>query len=219
MFRNAPPGTHPSIRALLQGNATFRDTYVTRERAFLEELASAHQSPSTLFVGCSDSRVVPELLTGSSPGELFVVRNVANLVPPQSHADASVGAAIDYAVGVLRVEHVVVCGHVGCGGVRAILEGHAAMAHLPSLHEWLDGAAQDVLAGEAPSPPSPASWRDAVGRNVLAQLDNLGTYAVVADALRAGGIQLHGWVYDMASGRVQVYDAVSESFVDAASLG
>jgi carbonic anhydrase len=199
------------MRELLLGNEAFQRNYVARERAFLRELASAKQSPSTLYVGCSDSRVVPELLTGSAPGELFVVRNVANLVPEMASADASVGAAIEYAVGVLHVEHVVVCGHLGCGGVKAILDGLDAVRALPSLHEWLRGAEPEVLAG-------PPAWEDAVGHNVLAQLDHLETYPLVAQAIGEGRLTLHGWVYDLAHGSVQVYDAVAGRFVDATAL-
>ncbi|MSP17828.1 MAG: carbonic anhydrase, partial [Myxococcales bacterium] len=91
--------------AFLRGHRRFRHDYVAGERAFLENLASTGQSPDALYIGCSDSRVVPELLTGSSPGALFVVRNIANLVPPLADPDSSVGAALDYAVGHLHVEH------------------------------------------------------------------------------------------------------------------
>jgi carbonic anhydrase len=206
------------MRDLLQGHVRFRHDYAARERDFLSRLASAKQSPSTLYIGCSDSRVVPELLTGSAPGELFVVRNVANLVPPLDHRDASVGAAIDYAIGVLHVEHVVICGHIGCGGVKAILDGHDGLRPYPSLHEWLDGAAPGIHAGHDPSRPAQEAWDHAVGRNVLGQMANLETYGVVAEALDAGRLQLHGWIYDMANGHVRVLDAESGAFVDATEM-
>ncbi len=206
------------MRELLLGNAAFRKDYVARERAFLRELASAKQSPSTLYVGCSDSRVVPELLTGSAPGELFVVRNVANLIPPFAHRDASVGAAIEYAVGVLHVQHVVVCGHVGCGGVKAILDGLDAVRGLPSLHDWLRGAEADLVRSIAPGASAETAWRAAVGHHVLAQLDNLESFPVVAEALANGELQLHGWVYDMEHGDVEVYDAEQAAFVGAGAF-
>jgi carbonic anhydrase len=203
------------MRDLLRGNLSFRQSYAARERAFLQQLASTKQSPSTLYIGCSDSRVVPELLTGSAPGELFVVRNVANIVPTFAHADASVGAAIDYAVGVLHVEHVVVCGHLGCGGVKAILDDHVSVRHLPSLHAWLDGAAGPILDARAGADSSEAAWSRAIGRNVVAQMANLESYAVVAQALDAGKLQIHGWIYDLASGHVHVLDPDNGEFVDA----
>src|SRR5262245_11235372 len=106
---------------LIHGYARFRAEYFAGEREYLHRLAVEGQRPSALYVGCSDSRVIPELLTSSAPGELFVVRNVANQVPTLQHSDASVGAAVEYAVGYLRVRHVIVCGHYGCGGVKAVL--------------------------------------------------------------------------------------------------
>ena len=108
--------------ALIRGHRKFRQEYANNEREFLKRLASKGQSPNALYIGCSDSRVVPELLTSSSPGEIFVLRNVANLVPVFDHPDSSVGAAIEYAVGHLQVPHIIVCGHYECGGVKAALD-------------------------------------------------------------------------------------------------
>lgn len=207
------------MRSLLRGNETFRKSYVEGARSFLKRLASDKQSPSALYVGCSDSRVIPELLTSSSPGELFVVRNVANLIPPRSNADASVGAAIDYAIEVLHVEHVIVCGHVGCGGVKAILDGHAQLRHLPSLHAWLNSAAPPILAEHDPAEEGVRAWHRAVQTNVLAQVDNLRSFPAVIDRLQKGTLQVHGWVYDLASGGVDVYDPELDRFVAPAVHG
>src|SRR6185503_10892646 len=126
------------VAELLRGHAEFQRQYLGDEREFLQTLASKGQSPAALYIGCSDSRVVPEVLTASSPGDLFVVRNVANLVPRLEHADASVGAALEYAVGHLHVPHLIVCGHVGCGGVAAAIQGLEHVTGLPSLREWLE---------------------------------------------------------------------------------
>ncbi len=185
---------------LLSGHGLFRREYFAGEGEYLRTLARDGQNPSTLYIGCSDSRVVPELLTSSRPGELFVVRNIANVVPPLDHADASVGAAIDYAVAALKVPHIVVCGHDGCGGVKAAADGRDAFKHLPSLHEWLGVVSPGVE------------------ENVLSSIDNLITYPVVAEALKAGTLQLHGWVYDINEGRLRVFDVASEEFVTADRL-
>jgi len=204
------------IEKLIRGNLSFRREYVAGARQFLERLASEGQSPGALFIGCSDSRVVPELLTSSSPGELFVVRNVANIVPPaderRSMGDDSVGAAIEYAIGVLGVEHVVVCGHYGCGGVRAVVEHHVPHDS-PRLAEWLThaapGATRAALAG------GERVLDKAVEENVEEQIANLASYPMVRERLERGALQLHGWVYDLKSGHLVVWDALADAFLPA----
>ncbi|MBM4367785.1 MAG: carbonic anhydrase [Deltaproteobacteria bacterium] len=203
------------MKSLLQGHRSFRREFAAGARDFLTQLASEHQSPSALYVGCSDSRVVPELLTSSAPGELFVVRNIANAVPPFEHADASVGAALEYAVEVLQVGHIVVCGHYGCGGVKAVLDGHKKVKKLPSLYEWLDHLAPAIIESRLQYVDDDTCWRHAVEANAMQQVLNLSTYAIVRDRLEAGTLQLHGWVYDLANGHVSVFDAAGERFIDA----
>lgn len=206
------------MKSLLRGHAAFRREYAAGARQFLTDLASRHQSPSALYVGCADSRVVPELLTSSAPGELFVVRNIANCVPPLAARDASVGAALDYAVAALEVGHIVVCGHYGCGGVKAVLEPHIDRRALPSLAEWLDGLAEPIEAVRNAMLDADEQWRLAVEANVVAQLQNLPSYSVVRERLDAGRLQLHGWVYDLHSASITVYDAVGERFVPADTM-
>lgn len=204
-------------KEFLLGHRKFQSEYVADERAFLERLASEGQSPDALYIGCSDSRVVPELLTSSSPGALFVLRNIANLVPSFSDPDSSVGAAIEYAVGQLKVSHIIVCGHYGCGGVKAALDGLDKISELPSLFEWL----RDVrtVAENLDSKLEPEQrWRRAVEESVLVQIDNLPSYPAVAKALEKGLLQLHGWVYDMHTGSLSVYDTEKKSFIPANSL-
>jgi carbonic anhydrase len=199
----------------LKGNIEFRHRVAVAEREFLRRLASEGQNPSALFVGCSDSRVVPELLTATTPGNLFVVRNVANLVPTFEHADSSVGAAIEYGVAVLRVKHVVVCGHVGCGGVHAVLKGRDGVRSFPSLYEWLETAEEPVGRVRGTGGDEGLA---AVQENVVAQLENLLTYPVVADAVASGEVELHGWVYDLHTQAVSVWDADADAFVSAERL-
>jgi carbonic anhydrase len=148
--------------------------------------------------------VVPELLTSTAPGQLFVVRNVANLIPPLEHADASVGAALEYAVAHLEVPAIVVCGHDGCGGIKGALEADPGISALPSLREWLQGA-QPAVDAVAHLPPE-ERLRAAVEQNVLLQMDNLLTYPAVEAAVEAGRLEVHGWVYDMHSFGLRVYD-------------
>ena len=205
---------------LLSGHARFRAEYFENEGAFLRQLAHDGQRPSALYVGCSDSRVIPELLTTSSPGELFVVRNIANVVPKLPHSDASVGAAIDYAVEVLKVPHIIVCGHDGCGGVKATIDGIDKVKHMESLHEWLTcivPAVETARKLERAKTPD-ALLRTAVEENVLDSMENLLSFPAVEKRVRDGSVMLHGWVFDLAAGALRVYDAKSEEFVLADRL-
>jgi len=201
----------------IHGHLQFSKRYFG-EREYLVTLAKK-QSPRALYIGCSDSRVVPELLTSAAPGDLFVLRNIANHVPTLDHPDASVGAAIDFAVAHLRVPDIIVCGHTGCGGVRAALDGLVGIGpETPSLREWLTGLlpATDSVkqAGRDPD----ATFRAAVEENVLQALANLLTYPSVRKRLDAGELRLHGWVYDMHSLALSVFDSDRNEFVDATEL-
>ncbi|MBA3538189.1 MAG: carbonic anhydrase [Deltaproteobacteria bacterium] len=203
---------------LLSGHAHFRAEYFAGEADFLRNLASAGQKPSALYIGCSDSRVVPELLTSSRPGELFVVRNIANVIPVLESADSSVGAAVDYAVEKLGVPHIIVCGHDGCGGVKAAIEGIDQLTSLASLHEWLQGVVPAVATVRKLGLTGDELTRAAVEENVLTQMDNLISFPSVARGLAAGTLALHGWVFDLAEGALRVYDVDTQEFVTPQQL-
>lgn len=200
---------------LIDGHRHFRRKFLAKERDFLQKLASEGQSPDTIYIGCSDSRVVPELLTSTSPGEIFVVRNVANLIPTFEHADASVGAALEYAVAHLNVQHIIICGHYGCGGVKGAIEGghfHGAA----SLEEWIAPLVPIVARVKNDNPAT--WWRNAVEESVIQQLENLSTYPIVQAALDDEKITLHAWVYDLFTLNLYVYDAGFDRFVPAEQL-
>lgn len=199
---------------LIHGHSLFRERYFN-EHEFWGKLAHEGQRPGALFIGCSDSRVVPEFLTNSGFGELFVLRNVANYVPVQAHTDASVGAAIEYAVRHLRVPDIVVCGHYGCGGVQAALTDMKHLTRDTELTEWLRGVQPAAERARALGHTSgEALWRAAVEENVLDALENLITFDAVIEALEAERLHLHGWVYDIAKGCVLAFDAEADGFVD-----
>ena len=208
------------IDDLIAGHHEFRRTYVAGEREYLTELARSGQRPGALYIGCADSRVVPELLTGSAPGDLFVVRNVANLAPRLDHSDASVGAAIEYSVDHLEVQHVIVCGHYGCGGVAAVLDGHLDGGRFPSLREWLAEVEPAVARARQalPGGEREALWRRAVEENVLEQLANLTSFKQVEEALAAGRLHLHGWVYDLHAAHLRVYVVEEDRFLPLEEL-
>ncbi|MEU8777916.1 carbonic anhydrase [Streptomyces sp. NPDC048606] len=185
-----------------EGLARFRrDVFPTKARLFAE-LASTHR-PKTLFIGCSDARVVPELITQSEPGDLFVVRTAGNLVPAYAPGPEGVTAGIEYAVAILGVTDVVVCGHSACGAMTALAEAHD-LDGVPAVADWLrhaDASAARAAAGGAAS--GGADVGALVRENVRAQLVNLATHPSVARALAEGRLTTHGWVYDIPTGAVE----------------
>jgi carbonic anhydrase len=145
-----------------------------------------------------------------------VIRNVANLVPPLEHADASVGAALDYAVEHLRVQHLIVCGHYGCGGIKGLMSPQPHFEGMPSLAEWLAPAHGTVMEAEHSDPAH--WWRNAVERNVVRQLANLMTFPRVAKAWEEDRLEVHGWVYDLFTFNLHVYDESTGTFLGANQL-
>lgn len=203
---------------LARAHEEFVRAYAADERRFLADLVSNGQHPLAFFLGCSDSRVIPELLTDAVPGELFVVRNVANLLPPFGRRIVSAGAALEFAVGHLGVRHLIVCGHELCGGVRAAIDGSIDPVREPSLAEWLHGLGPVVTRTAGIPEDGGRRWSRAVEQNVLDQLRNATTYPVVAGRLAAGDLALHGWVFDLATGLLRVFDRAEGAFVPARSL-
>lgn len=189
----------------------FHDDYFPREQARFRSLVDEGQHPTTLFIGCSDSRLVPYLLTGAGPGELFLVRNVGALVPPYdgSHGHHGTTAAIEFAVLNLHVQRIVVCGHSHCGAMKALYEEVSPEA--PNLARWLDLAREAAL----PVQVSPEALRRTEQRAVVLQLERLMDYPMVRRRVEAGEITLHGWHYVIEDGEVHVFDVREGGFVPA----
>jgi carbonic anhydrase len=195
---------------LIDGYKRFREDYTADHEVF-DRLAEEGQHPKVLWIGCSDSRVVPELITGADPGELFDVRNIANVVPPAASAACATGAAVEYAVIHLGVSHVVVCGHTECGGIAA-LAAEPEPEIQPHIVSWLEFArpARDkVLASNVSENDL---YLETIKTNVLLQLDNLRTYPCVAEREAAGTLRLNGWLYNLHTGRVRAYRPATASW-------
>ena len=173
------------------------------------QLVADGQHPKTLFIGCSDSRIVPYALLDCGPGELFISRNVGNLIPPWDMSTGFHGtaAAIEFAVLCLDVQNIIVCGHSHCGAIRGLYEPPPAEAR--HLHAWLDLARDAVL----PVRESPEALRRVEQRSIAIQLERLMGYPMVAERVGAGRLFLHGWYYVIEDGRVLVFDAASGGFV------
>ncbi len=198
--------------ALLLRLRRFKSDYFPLHQQRFQDLVKEGQHPKTLFIGCSDSRLVPYLLTGAGPGELFIVRNVGALIPPYdgSHGLHGTTAAIEYAVLSLQVERIVVCGHSDCGAVRTAYEGAPAEAVV--LMEWLKLAEEALL----PVQPGPEVYRRTEQRSIVLQLERLMDYPMVRREVEAGRLTLHGWHYVIEDGDIHVFDAQQGGFVSAA---
>lgn len=193
------------MRHLAQGIDRFQREIFPAKAGLFAHLATTHQ-PGTLFISCSDARVVPELITQSDPGELFVIRTAGNLVPAYTPGADGVAASIEYAVAVLSVKDVIVCGHSACGAMTALTEGHD-LTGAPAIADWLRHA--DASRARAIAPSAGEDKVSALVRqNVAAQLTNLATHPSVARAMAEGSVRLHGWVFDIPTGTVEeLHDA------------
>lgn len=190
---------------LVSGIQSFQtDVFPEKENDF--KSLEGGQSPRVLFVTCSDSSVCPHLFTSSEPGELFVIRNAGNLTPAFRDSGSGEEATIEYAVAGLKVERIVVCGHSNCGAMKALKDPESA-ATLPSVQSWMRRA-QSTLSSAGEN----ASLDALIETNVLRQLDNLRTHPSVAARLAAGDLTLHGWVYEIGTGKVRAYDEATSRF-------
>ena len=205
----------PEPDELLHRLREFHSDYFPRHQQRFQDLVAHGQHPKTLFIGCSDSRLVPYLLTGAEPGDLFIVRNVGAFVPPYdgSHGLHGTTAAIEFAVLNLQVEHIIVCGHTHCGAIRAAYEG--APEEAVNLHNWLQLADEALL----PVQTSPEALYRTEQRSVVLQLERLLDYPMVRREVEAGRLHLHGWHYVIEDGLVHVFDAQQGSFLPAAEAG
>lgn len=193
---------------LLDGLRRFRTRFFPRYRREYRDLIAKGQHPKTLFIGCSDSRLVPYLLTGAGPGELFIVRNVGNLVPAYdvSRGIHGTAAAIEYAVQRLEVRDIVVCGHSHCGAIEALYGDPAPNA--PHMNGWLDFARDAVL----PVTVSDEALRRTEQRSIALQLARLMEYPMVAERVEKSELFLHGWYYVIEDGRVLILDVENGTF-------
>jgi carbonic anhydrase len=215
--------TMHEIKKLIDGFQRFRAQHYERDGAPFRRLVSKGQSPRIMVIACCDSRVDPAIITDCDPGDLFVVRNVANLVPPFEEGGGYHGtsAAIEFAVRCLYVEHVIVMGHAHCGGIRALLgdirfEDGTGQFITPWM-SIVDEARREVLA--VPGAEDVDSRAAACEkRAVCVSLDNLMSFPFVREAVTAGRLQLHGWYFDLDRGELHGYDPVSGVFALLAEI-
>jgi carbonic anhydrase len=185
------------------GVASYRRTTLPRYEALFRRLANS-QAPHTLFITCADSRIVPSLITATDPGELFIMRNVGNMMPPFSKRELPASAAgLEYAVGVLNVTDVVVCGHSGCGAIAALRDPSKVPSDLVSLQAWLNEESARHLCDHV---PASVANDDLARMNVLLQLEHLRTYEIVREREARGELRLRAWFFDIGTGEVDSYE-------------
>jgi carbonic anhydrase len=200
------------IEPLIQGHKRFHSDVFPSKRDHFHLLAEM-QAPKYLFITCSDSRIVPDLILQTEPGDLFITRNAGNVVPVAGGVDG-VTATIEYAVEVLKVQHAILCGHSDCGALKAALN-RKGLENLPKASRWLlhvEGAFSHS------QPPRPEEGEHAqlaaiIRGNVVAQLGNLAAQPSVARAIANGQLQIHGWYYDILSGQIEQYDEQQRKFL------
>ncbi len=207
-----------TMENLIEGYRRFRATRFEHARELYLELARAGQTPKVLFVACCDSRVDPSAITDSGPGELFVIRNVANLVPPftPDHQHHGTSAALEFAVKQLGVEHIIVLGHAHCGGVQALFEkGGSGENHTDFIDSWMHIAtdAREKILGTYPDAGIEAQLRHLEHEIVRLGLANLMTFDWIRERVEAGTLRTHGWYFGIGEGILYELDQVSDRFL------
>lgn len=201
------------IAQFIAGFRRFQEKYFSEDRALFEQLRHG-QRPRTMIVACADSRVDPTLLMGAEPGDVFVVRNVANLVPPHEPGGsfASVPAALEFAVLSLKVEHLIVLGHAQCGGIAALMNETGNGSEF--IGKWVGIArrARDQVLVDLRAKPPALQARACEQAAILVSLENLMTYPWIAKRVAAGVLHLHGWYFDIAQGELLSYNPACNGF-------
>jgi carbonic anhydrase len=209
------------MQRLIAGVHKFRNEEFGNYRKLFRKLSQEGQNPHTLFITCSDSRVLAELITQSKPGDLFVVKNVGNIVPPAAVLGDtnSTAAAIEFAVDTLRVSDIVICGHSQCGAITALLSKKPVSHLTPHLRDWLKVASpvvETVRKDYTHLHDSTERETAAAEENVLFGLDNLHSYPCVQERLGDGSLRLHGWFFKIATGELFAYDPETLQFLPLA---
>jgi len=191
---------------ITSGIVRFKSEVYPQKEELFKRLAK-RQDPEALFITCSDSRIDPSLLVQTEPGELFICRNAGNIVPPHSNYTGGITATIEYAVAVLKVKHIIICGHSDCGALTAVLNPEKVES-LPHVSQWLSyaKAAHYIVEEKAPNANQDEKLTMLIQENVLLQLQHLKTHPYVAARHATNKVQLHAWTYDIGEGIVNAYD-------------
>jgi carbonic anhydrase len=201
------------MKKLIRGLREFKTSYFSSHQDLFERLSHG-QKPRVLFITCSDSRIVPNLITQAEPGELFVIRNAGNIIPPFGAANGGEGAAVEYAIHALGIQQIIVCGHSHCGAMKGLLQLGSLEEEMPLVYDWLKHAeATRRLVKENYQGFSKDELLEiAIAENVLTQIENLKTYPVVHSRLYQGKLSIYGWVYLIETGEILAYDPDTHTY-------
>lgn len=194
------------MKKLFAGLHKFQTNYFREHRDLFEHLGH-EQHPRALFITCSDSRIDPNLLTQTEPGELFIIRNAGNIIPPYGATNGGEGAAVEYAVQALEIKQIIVCGHSNCGAMKGLLQLGKLADEMPLVYDWLKHAeaTRRLIKDNYHGYEGEELLNATIEENVMTQLENLRTYPIIHSKLHKGEISLHGWVYKIETGGVLVY--------------
>jgi len=205
------------INNLIKGNKKFRKVQFSKHETDLKPLVELGQHPEILFIGCSDSRVTPDLMLDTKPGDMFVVRNVGNFVPPyhQSNEYHGTSAAIEYAVNVLNVKHIIVCGHSHCGACKSLYQDLENSPELSNVKRWLElgkKAKEYTLLGTANKDDKEQIYRTTERISIVYQMENLLSFPYIVQKIKNSELQIHGWYYKIEDGTIEYYDGAECTF-------
>jgi len=204
------------MKNLLPGLRKFSESVFNTRKPLFESLANG-QTPHTLLITCSDSRIDPNLITQTEPGELFVVRNAGNIIPPFGSSQGGEEAAIEFAIDGLKVSNIVICGHSHCGAMAALMN-RVNIDALPSMKKWLGHAQATKRIVESSSGGKETQLIKVIEENILVQSHSLKTHPAVSNALRQGRIRIFGWVYNFENGMVNLYDKKQNRFIPSSEV-
>lgn len=202
------------MKKLLSGVRQFQQSYVPSHRALLAELSKG-QHPRVLFIACSDSRVDPSIICQADIGDLFVIRNAGNIVPPYEATNGGEGATIEYAIEALDIKQIIVCGHTHCGAMKGLLQLGQLEEKMPLVYDWLrHTAATRKLVQDNYSHLSKSDMLEAlVAENVLTQIEHLRTYPVIRSKMYRDDLAIHAWVYNIETGEILAYDSEAHAYM------
>jgi carbonic anhydrase len=201
------------MQKLLQGIHIFQTQVFRSKSKLFRELANG-QSPGALFITCSDSRINPNLITQTDPGEIFVLRNAGNIIPPFPTESGEI-ATIEFAVVGLGIQDIIICGHSDCGAIKGLMNPGSLEDHMPSVYRWLHHAKRPLQVFESGSDHAHCHEHlaGAVEDNVMMQIDNLRTHSFIEKRLNQGSLKIHGWVYKFETGDISSFDSETEQFL------